>query len=106
MFRVILGVVFMIVTLALAGADGVLWWRSGLLEFRSLGAVWLKLDSGSLNFAQDLVQRYLWPAVWDPGITTLLLLPAWLLPGIFALVLFVSARRAPRDTAVFGKLVK
>lgn len=106
MFRVIFGVFLLVVAVALAGADGVMWMQSGVMEFQSLGAVWFKLDSGSLNFAQAIVQRYLWPPLWDPGVTSILLLPAWILPGVISLLLFISASRVKRDTTVFGKIVK
>jgi len=106
MLRVIFGVLFLVFAVALAGADGVLWMQTSVLEFRSLGALWYQLDSGSLEFSQAIIQRYLWPPLWEPGVTSILLLPAWVLPSVFSFLLFVSASRAKSDTVVFGKMVK
>ncbi len=106
MLRVIFGVLLLVIAVALAGADGVRWMQTGALEFQSLGAVWFKLDRESLNLAQAVVERRLWAPLWDPGVTSILLLPAWVLPGALSLLLFLSASRVKPDTTVFGKIVK
>ncbi|WP_226573825.1 hypothetical protein [Acuticoccus sediminis] len=43
-----------------------------------LGDLWFRLSPETLQLAQPAVQRYLHPAIWDPGILTFLLLPSWL----------------------------
>lgn len=67
--------------LAAAGPAGV--------ALRPLGEIWYRLDAGSLNLTQAVVERYLWPPLWDPGVITLLQLPATLLLAGLALLLFL-----------------
>lgn len=67
----------------LAAAFAILWleiaaWRAdGVWRLLALGEVWFRLDVGSLNLVQAVIQRYLYPAIWDPGVVTVLLWPAW-----------------------------
>ncbi len=63
---------------------------------QALGQVWFSLDSGSLNLAQAVTQRYLHPWLWDPAFVQLLLWPAWVVPGALAIVLFMLCRRRQR----------
>lgn len=63
---------------------------AGLLGFVSLGDLWGRLSAGSLNLVQAIVQRYLFPALWDPVLVTFLLLPAWLVFGALGLLLTLS----------------
>ncbi|UOM32550.1 hypothetical protein [Acuticoccus sp. I52.16.1] len=50
-----------------------------------LGELWFRLSPETLQLAQPAVQRYLHPAIWDPGVLTFLLLPSW-----FALILLAA----------------
>lgn len=65
-----------------------------------LGQVWFDLHHSSENLTQAIIQRYVHPAIWDPGIVTLLGWPSWMalaLTGLVALMigwfLFVVSRR-------------
>ncbi|MFC4271394.1 hypothetical protein GQF03_18490 [Sneathiella chungangensis] len=63
------------------------------------GELWFRLNPEGLNLVQAVIQRYVWPALWDPVIVTLLLWPAWLVflvPGIVLLLLFRKRRKAER----------
>ncbi len=49
-----------------------------------LGELWAMIDRASLNLVQAVIQRYVWPWLWDPAIVAVLLLPVWVvlaLPG-------------------------
>jgi|TARA_R110002072_G_scaffold163397_1_gene316023 hypothetical protein len=62
-----------------------------------LGELWFKLDAGSLNLVQAVIQRYIFPALWDPVIVTVLLWPAsllFLLIGLLLLFFFRKRKRA------------
>ena len=62
----------------------------------ALGEMWFKLHPHSLNTAQAGIQRYVAPWLWEPGITTILLWPGWLVfgvPGVLAVVLCRKRRR-------------
>ena len=67
---------------------------AGLLGFNSLGDLWGRLSAASLNLVQAIVQRYLFPALWDPVLVTFLLLPAWLVFGVPGLLLTLSRRKS------------
>lgn len=66
----------------------------GTLGFASLGDLWGRLSAASLNLVQAIVQRYLFPALWDPVLVTFLLLPAWLVFGVPGLLLTLSGRKS------------
>lgn len=70
----------------LLGADAVRSLDQGALSLKPLGQVWYEADAGSLNLAQAVVERYLFPELWHPVITTFLSWPAWVLPLLLAIV--------------------
>jgi len=59
----------------------------------ALGQDWFNFHLSSLNFSQAIIQRYVHPAIWDPGIQTILLLPSWLVFGVLALLFGLIGRR-------------
>jgi hypothetical protein len=69
--------------------------RSGLLH--TGGEVWFALSADTLNLMQAVTQRYLWPALWDPGIVSVLKFPAVAtlggLTALFASLWSLAARR-------------
>ena len=69
------------------------------------GQLWFALDKESLNTAQVVVQRYIYPDLWDWIFVPLLLRPAWqalAIPTVGFLVLggalFVLAQRRRRKS--------
>ena len=62
---------------------------AGPLGFVSLGELWGRFSAASLNLVQAIVQRYLLPALWDPVLVTLLLLPAWIVVGVPGLLFYL-----------------
>jgi len=69
---------------------------AGLFGFVTLGDLWARINGASLNLVQAIVQRYLLPALWDPMLVTVLLLPAWpVLGGAVALVLLRRNKGMP-----------
>lgn len=74
--------------LAVAGAEGI--WQ------RPLGELWFRLDPGSLNLTQAVVERYIWEPLWDPAIASVLQLPAvpaMAVPAAVLIVLCILRRR-------------
>ena len=71
----------------LLGADAVRSISQGTMSLKPLGQVWYEIDAGSLNLSQAVVERYLFPELWDPVVTTLLNWPAWVVPLVLAAVL-------------------
>ena len=65
----------------------------------ALGALWYRLDPGSLNGLQSFIERHVFPDLWDPLFTTLLRMPAWTLPitiGLLVLVADIFSQRRGR----------
>jgi len=59
------------------------------IHLRPAGELWFRLDTGSLNLLQAVIERYIWPPLWDPAIVGVLRLPALLIfavPGIALLI--------------------
>lgn len=101
----ILGWLLVAMALLALGGDGLRWLESGRLSFVALGEFWYRLDPGSLNLLQALVQRYLLPELWDPVIITLLTWPAFAVLGALGLFLLIVFRaRPPRRRQRFGAL--
>lgn len=63
------------------------------LDLTPLGATWYQVHSSSLNLMQALVQRYLLPEIWDPGIQTVLQWPSSIVIGVLGFVLMFFARK-------------
>jgi len=74
--------------------DAVLSVQQERLVTTSLGQAWYNLHVASLNFFQVIVERYLWPPLWDPGVVTVLKWPAWMVFAGLAIGLGIIARIA------------
>ncbi len=72
----ITGLIFMILGLALLTADIVVRQQLGSSS-PALGQIWYVLDVDSLGLSQAIIQRYIFPPLWDPVISTMLLWPGW-----------------------------
>ena len=69
------------------GAEVVRSLEAGYWEIMALGPLWFSIDPGSLNVSQAVIQRYLRPDIWDPGIVTVLTWPTWLVFAIPRVIL-------------------
>lgn len=87
------GWLFALAAVAALARDIVAWIDTGSLVLLPLGQLWFEIDNGSLNLIQAITQRYIFPALWDPVIVTILLWPAWLVLAIPAIVLLLIFRR-------------
>lgn len=54
------------------------------------GELWFTIDQPSLNLVQAVIQRYVWPPLWDPVLVTVLLWPAALTLAGLGLILVVA----------------
>ena len=78
---IVLTLAFVLMTLGAGAYD--LWGpaaRNGF--FHTGGEVWFDLSPNTLNLMQAVVQRYLWPSLWDPTIIAVLKLPAVAVLGL------------------------
>ena len=89
----IVGWLFALLAVAAAARDLVAWYDIGSFEPMPLGQLWFDLDNASLNPVQAITQRYLFPELWDPVIVSLLLLPAWVVFAVPAILLLILFRR-------------
>ncbi len=94
----LLGWLLLLACLAVLVGDGVTALQTGNLRFVAGGELWYRLDPGSLNLFQALVERYVSSWLWDKVFVPGLLLPAFLLllvPG--ALLSFIARpKRRPK----------
>jgi len=87
----LLGAILVVAALAVAAVD--LSDGAGPLA-SSAGELWYRIDPGSLNLTQAVIQRYVWPELYDPALLTVLLWPAALVLGVpGAVLLLLTGRR-------------
>ena len=84
----VIGWIFVFAALAASGWAAAQGGPAGILE-RPLGELWFKLDPGSLNLLQAVVERYIWPPLWDPAIASVLRIPAVIAFAVPAAILLV-----------------
>ena len=87
----LVGWVLVLAGVIVAIRDGLIWHATGNYPFSSGGQIWFETHPDSINLVQAVVQRYLVPEIWDPGIQTVLLWPAvatLLGAGFIFLILF------------------
>ena len=75
------------------GAELVASLEAGSYRGLALGELRYALDVASLNLVQAVVQRHLWPALWDPVLVSVLQWPAWISFGLVAGALLLLCRR-------------
>ena len=91
-----LGLALLVLALAFLARDLSLRFDTGLFEPAPLGQYWYGWSPGSLNLTQAVVQRYIWPPLWDWVLQPVLELPGFLPVGIAGLLLVWLARRRAR----------
>jgi hypothetical protein len=93
----LLGVLLLLGAILAAAWQFQLWAQTGRFIPLALGQMWFNIDPPSLNLTQAVVERYVWPTLWDPVFLTVLRWPAWAVLGLPALILLVlPMRRGPR----------
>ena len=93
--RFLAGVLFVIAVLA-AVYDGTRSMAAHELVTTSLFEHWSKLAPSLFIAAQNAVQRYSHPMVWEVGVRRLLLMPTWLVFALLGLVFAYAGRRRRR----------
>lgn len=66
---------------------------NGTLVFTSLGEHWYSIHPPSLNATQAAIERYVAPFLWDPVMTSILLLPAWIVVGALGVLIYLLGYR-------------
>jgi hypothetical protein len=98
-FRII-GWLLVAAALLMVGWEAWDWHRTGNWVVVPLGQLWFDLHKDSLLLLQPAIERYIWPPLWDPGITTVLEWPAWGVAGglglIFLTIGYLAGGRSGR----------
>ena len=96
--------VLLALALIVAGHDALNYWQTGTYDPLQLGTLWYQVERASLNLVQAAVERYVHPILWQDAIFPLLVWPAWLVLGSFAVVfgLLFGPRRPRRRRGGFG----
>ena len=94
-----IGFLFIALAAAILGSDVLAAFEGGGFRLSSLGEWWFWVHADSLQLAQPAIERHLHPAIWDPGVQTLLIWPAAvefaLLGAVFIGLWRLRRRRAP-----------
>jgi hypothetical protein len=93
----IVGWILLIAAGVTLAGDVIAWYHTGTWRLSAAGELWFKLDRGSLNLVQAVIQRYVSAWLWDPVIQTILQFYALLVfavPGL--LLLWVTRSREKR----------
>jgi hypothetical protein len=95
----VLGVLLLLGAVVAGVEQFQMWSTTGRFTALALGQLWYNIDPPSLNLVQAVIERHVWPPLWDPVILTILRWPAWLalgVPGIMLLVMPGSRRHRRR----------
>ena len=89
---------FLILALIAGGVEAMNSYKAAKWVLLTPGELWFMFDKDSLNLSQAVVQRYIHPAIWEPGIVTILLAPSWVVLLVLAALfrLFAGRRRRKR----------
>ena len=83
----ILGWLFAFATFAVAGWEFFARDPEKGFELRPAGQMWFLIDKDSLGLFQVVVERYIWPPLWEHVFFNLLQLPSIVIPLVPALAL-------------------
>ncbi len=86
---------FLIMALIAGGVEAMNSFKAAKWVLLTPGELWYRFDVPSLNLSQAVVQRYLHPAIWEPGIASILRAPSWVVLLVLAVLfrLFAIRRR-------------
>ncbi len=88
----VLGWLLIVLAVAAAGHEAISSIDAGAYKMFAFGTLWAKIDIASLNLIQAVIQRYVWPWLWDGVILNLLLLPAWAVLSVPGILLVLGFR--------------
>jgi len=88
-----LGLAFIAIAILTLGHDAQLTFAAAEPDYRPIGLYWYELHRGSYNGFQVLLERYIWPPLWDPVVLSVIQWPVWALSGPIGILLFVFGRR-------------
>lgn len=96
MFRWLAVLFLLLAAAVLAGDAYVSLGDEGAFRLHALGEWWSWINLESLLLLQPAVERHISPALWDPGIQTVLEWPAAAEAAVLAAVFWLLRRRKPK----------
>lgn len=100
----ILGWLLILGALLVAASEAYTWLDQGSYHIVKAGELWYRESPGTLNLSQAIVQRYIYPPLWDDVVVPMLLAPAWLVFGVPGILLLILCRRRNRRRRSLGGL--
>ena len=95
----LIGWIVFLAGLAVLARDGFVWIENKQWAPMALGQLWYNLSPSSLNLVKAVVQRYIYPFLWDPIIVTVLLWWAFAVLMVLGLVILaLSGKRVQTRT--------
>ncbi|WP_085125101.1 hypothetical protein [Tistlia consotensis] len=99
----LLGYLFLFAAIASLAFDLLAWSTRGSFRLSEVGDLWAKIDRPSLNLVQAVIERHIWPPLWD-GLFWVLLQPALVVFLVLGLVFLLLGRGGSgRRDGVFKK---
>lgn len=92
----LLAMLSLTVAVILAVIDGARSIAASELVLTPLGKSWYAASPETINLAQAIVQRYLFPAIWDPFMIWVLNQPGALVMAAIAALLYMAGYRRRR----------
>lgn len=92
-----LGWILLFASIALLVDDSITALQTGSFRLVAAGELWYRLDAGSLNLLQSVVQRYISVWVWDTIFVPVLLAPALVVLFVPSAILLLLTRKRKRQ---------
>ncbi|RCK32279.1 hypothetical protein TH19_19485 [Thalassospira profundimaris] len=95
-----LGWILLFASIAVLVDDSITALQTGSFRLVAAGELWYRLDTGSLNLLQSVIQRYISSWAWDNIFVPVLLAPALVVLLVPSFVLLLLTRKRKR-TRIF-----
>ena len=82
------GYLFLFAAIAALAFDLLAWSTTGSFGLSDVGSLWARIDRPSLNLVQAVLERHVWPPLWD-GLFWVLLQPALLVFAVLGALLLL-----------------
>ncbi|HAI29083.1 MULTISPECIES: hypothetical protein [Thalassospira] len=92
-----LGWILLFASIAVLVDDSITALQTGSFRLVAAGELWYRLDAGSLNLLQSVVQRYISVWVWDTIFVPVLLAPALVVLFVPSAILLLLTRKRKRQ---------
>ena len=92
-----LGWLLLFASIAVLVDDSITALQTGSFRLVAAGELWYRLDAGSLNLLQSVVQRYISVWVWDTIFVPVLLAPALVVLFVPSAILLLLTRKRKRQ---------